>query len=366
MHLSIFNFKEVFIKFFVQKIFIFFLPITIFLIFINYIEDPGNLYSPVEIEIAKLLSKGYNVTGSAVSNLNERSLHRQIINLRESTPEIILLGSSRTMLIGKDNFKNKTFLNHSVSGASIEDLIAIFQLYKNKNKLPKKVIIGIDPWLFNKNNGQIRWKTLRVEYDLYNKNISKTTATFKNLNVNNYFELLSPSYFQASIKMLLLKMRKGKDSEIKATEESLNDSLTRVIDGTISYDLKYRNASSLEILSLAKQYIEGDIYSLGQFDDISSNIVLRFESFIDDLKKNSIQVEFILMPYHPLVYSHMIVQQKYSMVSKVEKYIKEYADIHYILTIGSYNPYLYKLNNNDFYDGMHLNSNGVRKVLYRE
>ena len=45
-------------------------------------------------------------------------------------------------------------LNLSVSGASIEDQIAITEMALEKFN-PQKIILSADPWLFNKKNNQI-------------------------------------------------------------------------------------------------------------------------------------------------------------------------------------------------------------------
>ena len=54
-------------------------------------------------------------------------------------------------------------LNLGVSGASIEDHITLLEMSLQKFN-PETVIIGLDPWLFNKFNYQGRWKSLKKEY----------------------------------------------------------------------------------------------------------------------------------------------------------------------------------------------------------
>jgi len=49
----------------------------------------------------------------------------------------------------------------------------------------------------------------------------------------------------------------------------------------------------------------------------------------------------------------------------MEEYIVSYAKENEINIYGSYNPKRFNLDVNDFYDGMHLNSNGISKVLNR-
>lgn len=79
-------------------------------------------------------------------------------------PEAIAIGSSRIMQASSKE-TNLDLLNLSVSGASIEDLIAIWELSSSKFN-PAYVILGADPWIFNANSGQSRWKSLEAEYSL--------------------------------------------------------------------------------------------------------------------------------------------------------------------------------------------------------
>ncbi|MBL0209054.1 MAG: hypothetical protein IPP84_14250 [Propionivibrio sp.] len=75
--------------------------------------------------------------------------------------EFLVIGSSRSMQIGADVMQ-ASVLNLSVSGASIEDYVAILDLARN---LPAKtIILGVDPWVFNTNSGQSGWKSLAIEY----------------------------------------------------------------------------------------------------------------------------------------------------------------------------------------------------------
>ena len=72
------------------------------------------------------------------------------------------------MSISKDFFNNQ-LLNLSVSGASIEDQIAITEMAIEKFQ-PQTIILGADPWLFNETQFKPysdRWKTISDEY--YNR-----------------------------------------------------------------------------------------------------------------------------------------------------------------------------------------------------
>jgi predicted glycosyltransferase involved in capsule biosynthesis len=137
-------------KQFILKIIIIAFPIIVLLLLTNYFGDAARLFdNDYEKQMAKIIINGQYVTN--VENYDERLFQKELIISEEIYPNFVIVGSSRTMLINSDLFLSSSFLNNSVSGASIEDIISIYQLYKVNNKLPKKILLGVDPWLFNRN-----------------------------------------------------------------------------------------------------------------------------------------------------------------------------------------------------------------------
>lgn len=340
------------ISVFLKKIFLYLLPLALLVCLVNFIVDPGNLYSRVEEKIADYLLQGFNVTGEF--NLDIRALQRIVIQNLKSPPEIVVIGSSRIMEVGKDIYGSST-LNNGVSGASLEDFIALFQMYDQRGILPKKVVIGIDPWLLNNNSEQERYKILQREYYSF---FGKEVPWYERLPLLKYSQLFSPSYFQEAVKLAPQVYRR----KIEPTQNEVNDKYTRLTDGTITYDVQYRKASSQEVEQRAQKFIAGNIYSLENFDVLSEKIKADFDIFIDSLKKKNIEVEFIFMPYHPVVYSYLEKNSKYAKVKEVEIFMKEYAQENNFMVKGSYDPSVYALGSKDFYDGMHMTRDGLSKI----
>lgn len=336
--------------------------------FVNFFGDAANLFSiGYEEKIAFEILKGNNVTN--VHNYNERLLQKYLINNSSLCPEVLVIGSSRVMEIRSTNFKAKTFFNNGLSGASIEDLFAIIQMYDQKNVLPKKIIIGLDPWTLNVNNGQSRWLTLDLEYNrflnLMSKNSSKNEdnpieKTKYSLKKNIYFkELFSPSYFKGSLLSLISKNRKP----LVVTIKKVNNTATKLSDGSLSYTLEYRSPSKDELEKRVSDYVNGDIYSIENFDRLDKNIQTKLEFLINYLLYKNVNIEFFLAPYHPKVYSFIAKSEKYRQVIESEKYfiflgVKYGVKIH-----GSFNPNILNLDNSYFYDGMHCNEKGIEKIL---
>ncbi len=340
-------------KKFIYKTSIIALPILIILISVNYFGDAAHLFdNNYEKNIAKIINSGKYVTN--IANYDERLLQKELISNGPIKPQLVVLGSSRTMLLNSDLLPGIKIFNSSVSGASIEDIVSIYQLYKSKHKLPAKIIIGIDPWTFNDNNGQNRWESI-ASYFYDFENIKNE----ENATVSKYKELFSFSYFQNSVK-LLPKLLKGKTKPL-STNIKLNTTATKLTDGSLVYDKLYRDASKKEIEIKINSYLSDKLYSIENFNTISDTNWKIFEKLITDMKTNNIQIEFFLVPYAPSVYNK--VAKKYPMVLKTEKMVKEFASINSIRMYGSFNPSELKMDESYFYDGMHCKESGIKKII---
>jgi hypothetical protein len=317
---------------------------------INYVGDPAHLFDKsYEKRIAEILLSGRNVTNTF--NYDDRQLQEILIRKLDVSPEIVVMGSSRTMLIGEQTLNKSEVRNSSVAGASLEDLIAIYQLYKSENNLPKKFLIGLDPWIFNANNGQERWKTLSEEYCAF-----KNNDCFQEGHISKIKQLLSPSYFQSSMKNIL-----GKKIQPKGTRDRHNEYNTILSDGSLTYNREMREKNHDQVLKSIVTYTNAHPYSLSGFNNLFPRYVEEFKLLINDMEEAGVEVEFILIPYPPQVYS--VLKSEYSTVIEVENFIRRFAENRRIEIHGSYNPIPYELRDINFYDGMHLKPESITQIL---
>lgn len=342
-------------KKFIYKTTIFSVLTLLFLVSVNYWGDSAKIFHPsYEKKIADIIFKNQNATN--IINYDERILQKELINRLHTNPDVLILGSSRTMLINSTFFGEKKIINNSVSGASIEDLIAIYQIYNEKEILPKKIILGIDPWLLNENNGQIRWKSLEKEYASFSNERKEINKSILN---NKFIQLFSFSYFQESFKNLP-NVIKGKSEPI-ASKEKYNQTTTKLVDASLSYGKQYREVSNEEVNNKAKKYISGAIYSIENFNTISPKILQEFENLCLSILENNIELSFFLAPYHPVVYEKVV--QDYSIVSDVENKVLKFAEEKGIEYFGSFSPQKVDMSNTDFYDGMHCKENAIKEIM---
>jgi len=345
------------------KTLLYFIPIPIIIVVVNYFIDPANIFHPdYEKGIADYLVTGKNVTN--VVNYNERMLQKYFIEKISSCPGTIVLGSSRIMQINSVIVKDENLINSGVSGASLQDLVSIYSLYEKKGCKIKKVILGLDPWILNENNTQERWKTLADDYYPFVKNKLNFVDEFhvkKPLfNIGKYRELVSSSYFKTSLEYVF----KGINKNYIPTNRIINDGFTRLTDGSIYYDKIYREASDGEIKTRAKNAIaQNPVYSLGDFINFSHEYKVIFIKFIEYLQHNGIEVEFFLSPYHPIVYDYFKKNTYYHIVFQTETFFRKFASTHQINILGSYDPEKYSFDNSYFYDGFHCNEKAINLIF---
>ena len=100
------------------------------LITVNLIVDPAKLFNRNHYNKIINILDNNNTYLTNIMNFDERLLNKMFVEKLNKRYDILVMGSSRTKLIRDEYFSNSELFNTSVSGASLEDLIAIYQLYK--------------------------------------------------------------------------------------------------------------------------------------------------------------------------------------------------------------------------------------------
>lgn len=318
----------------------------------NYTIDSAMIFRP-SFELRKAadaLINGNMIAG--LKDYDERQLQKLIIEKSKTKYNVIALGSSRILQIRQRFLESDAgpikFFNHGMSGASIEDYIAILGLYESKGYLPQRMIIGVDPWVFNKNNGQVRWESLER---YYGKIMGGTYASKNDINSTNkrkYFQLINRDYTKTNIKTLISQ---GQRFNIYTTNTTEIDDYIKEQDGSIHYPFRLRFRNDIDTQKDAKLYANSPVYSLEKFENLSNTKL--FEDFINYLQTKNIEVMFLLPPYHPLTYNLLTKNHKYKIIMDVETYLRNVAAAHRIKISGSYCPAQYQFSSIDFFDGMH-------------
>lgn len=330
------------------------LPLIVIITITNIIIDTSNIFNlTFSKSVAAYICNGNNVTN--IADYDERIAQKEIIKCINPIPSNVVFGSSRGMLINNSFFPDEGLLNCSVSGASLHDFIAIFQILLEEEKLPKRIIFSIDPWLFQESSIEGRWESIGEYY--YN---FKSESKILPVNLFKLKALLSISYFQTCLKSVFFSVIKN--SPI-TTNELYNESITKLSDGSITYGRLYRESSTQEINVKISSYIQGKIKNNASEELLSKKRIDEFEKLINSIKAKEIEVIFVLLPYHPKVYDE--VKREIPKELEVENLVNEMASNYSIPIYGSFSPGKLNYDGSYFYDGNHCNEKGVKGVIQK-
>ena len=320
------------------------LPLLLILMGVNYFVDPAHKFDDnYEKRIASFLAKGEAVTN--VDNCDERMLKKYLIEANKGKHfDYVFFGSSRCMTISTETTGQNLF-NLGVSGATIQDFIALYQLCIDNDITFEHAVISIDPGLLNDKNADVRWKTLESSYNKFN---GKNETTNKNIDLTKVKTLFSVSYFQSAYKGAIKSLISGNairnDLEIASTYE--NRLQTNFPDGTITYGEVYRDASQSSIDKKASNPLRQEFVS---YDKLSQTYRKLFEGFLDNLHCETIS--FITFAYMEGYYNRLM--QVPGIVEQTN-YLNDLAKKKRYSNFGSYNPKEENALNTDFYDELHL------------
>ncbi len=345
-------------------------PMGLLLVGVNYLVDPANLFSGGTYErgVAALLTRGQNVTN--LRNFDERLLQKFSIQGLSQRPPVLVVGSSRAMLIGENLFPKGTLHNGAVSGGVLEDLLAVYELYTARGWHPDTLIIGLDPWMFNANHGQERWKTLAPEALQMRRTLGAEAAGASEgeglggivqtgSTVAKLAELVSLSYFQEAIRAL--RDPSKRPSAYRATTAPVNEEFTKHSDNSIAYDRKFREQDAD---AAAKAYLAlKPVYSLGTFTGLAADTRQTLAKLVTHARDHGAVVQLFLAPYHPTVWHFLQTRPEYQYAPRAESWCREFAAAQGLRVIGSFDPAPFKLTSANFYDGMHCTPAVVDRLL---
>lgn len=347
--------KEFIIKFILITL-LTFVPI----ISCNYFVDPANRFHDDIVNIvAEYLNAGYIVEVSA--NMDEGLLKEKQISAMNHAPETVIIGSSHIMYIP---FEYEDTYNAGMSGAYLGDYYSIVGLLKYYDKMPKRVVIGVDPWAFLRDAADGR-QTSIAQYATYLINGISEGAVFnykggKGMSMfSKLKELYSLEYFRDSKKSLEEKgLRMGAEAVTVADDSNVGEKQKILPDGRYIPSAKGFHKKT-DIENEANDKIKsGAIYQVGNgFTDIPSNRWKDFEQLINYLQDNGVEVQLYLPAWHPKVYKFFVTHEEFSGVEKVEDAIRDLGAKYNIPVHGSYDPAINKFNTGDFMDWLHLKPN---------
>lgn len=281
------------------------------------------------------------------NRIDERQFIKNRIIFENNDIEALIVGSSRLMQVSNKIYKRK-LLNLSVSGASLEDQITITEMALEKFD-PEKIILGADPWLFNKFNGQNRWKSISDEYYQTLKNIEDFEKSKKLLDLN--FEQENKNPFVNLINQIYENINLR---NLKLVPLNENNQLKQIIrnDGSRIYskkDTSHKVISQVINYSMEKYYFSDEKFKL--YEKFINYLSLRYKK----------EIILVLSPYHSESYA--LTLKKIPHYQDVEKKFTRLAKEKSIKLIGSYSMEKTECEDDEFYNGDHPKSSCMTKIF---
>ncbi len=300
--------------------------------------------SNLEWHLAKSLSENEFVY---YGNMDDRQFALNRLAFDNNNPTALLMGSSRLMKVGRD-IVGQEALNLSVSGASLEDIIAILGAATTRYSVDS-IYIGADPWLFNDDAGQDRWQTIADQYR-YRAGILKgetevgTQASSSNdQTTGGIAARIQALYYATNLR------------DFVAPDGIPGNQNKRSIDGVIVYTAGYMNQNIAQIKTKFDALLN---YAMKNYTPSASRQTL-FETLIRSLNRH--KVSLVLTPYHPAIYNRMMAEKP--IFSETEKDFRALANRLGISVLGSYDPARVGCVATEFYDGMHPDETCMQKVF---
>ena len=329
---------------------------------INYSIDPDYTLNNSYIRpLVSALVDGNMVSGPV--NVNSRLLKKQWIENMPEMPEVLVLGSSRTLSISKQLFHSHSFFNASVTNCTFEDMFAFLRIIESKNKgYPNEIIICADQWLFGNSFNEKRWlvnrsETVEMALEIGTVPIEKFPGRWV-LDKEFVKELFSVKYLFRSI------ISGGKSERFEITHTVDSTKMIFLPDGSRSVPEKNINMDETNVLTDAMNYFYSS--SDEHFKEIDEFQCVLFEGMIKMLMSRNCKVILFIPPYHPKTYELMKNSNKSVGIFNAEIYLREFAKENDLKLIGSSDPYLENLSSTDFYDAVHLKPEIVNRFLMNE
>lgn len=351
-------------------------PIVILIVTVNYTMDPAHQFDAdhaYEKGIARLLLDGAHVAN--IGHCNDRLVQKYFIQGLTKPRDVVIVGSSRSLQVQQEYFGGASAFNSSVSKATLEDYLAIYEMYHLRGLPPRVLILGLDPWILNDNNTVSLWRSLgqeirsarlRMGLEVEDGVVTGSLASACDKCVH----LLSLSYFQASVGELrrVVTRRDGSAwQEYYATDAIEADTYIKLADGSIRYPRAYETRSAAEVDQDAYAYanpLAAEYY--GGFTTLSPEKMRTLEAFVDLLQKDGVRVVFFLPPYHPLAYERIMTARCSQTIASAHQYFLALAARKRLLVLGSYDPRDCCCDGADFLDGHHPRMSCLRKFKWEE
>ncbi len=343
-----------------------FVPLLAGMMFVSYRVDPSGLFWGAGFErmASEYMLEGVYIDG--YERLDGRALNEVYAKNVPYAPEIVVSGSSRSMMINASFFPENTFYNASNVGADRYDMMTAYYIFAKEGKEPEVFVMGLDGWIFNDGDENIDKRSNKeLFYEFIGEELGQENTSYEKPDpYEKYKALIDPSYFQGSVAYYFKDKSADVQPEPVPAEEIYDrNEVIKCPDGSIIYDKKFREHTAEEVDLLVSIEAAYDPLRLDDFDGVDREYAALFEKFVVYLQNKGIEVVFYLPPYHEYMYDKIKAEERFHGLFDTEEYLRDLAEKYDIKVCGSYDPEIAQVSKDDFYDSIHLRPQAVQRIL---
>lgn len=332
----------------------------------NAILDPdGEFLGRFDAEdaYARALVAGGTMVG--VGHLNLEAFHAARITHTKTAPTTIVIGSSRSMLIGNRMLNRSGVANHGIPSSRLLGYMGVIGQYLMNGLSPQSVVIGVDPWVFKAESLDMRsplgpgarWLANDASIDLKAMQVTESYP---------WRQLISAQTLQQTLTSLW-REQSGTCAGLRFTQSDDSPCPLRRPDGSFQYPASERDRPPSAVAAAIRQQTSrrGRMHSYDGYDSLSSAHILAFTRLLEYLERRGTKVTLFLPPFHPLVEENRRGTKDWEMTIKAEKTIQAIAMKLEIPVVGHYSAASAGCAADEFYDDIHAKESCVSRILSR-
>ena len=288
-------------------------------------------------------------------------------------PRVVTFGSSRVMqmtgaLVGVGP---AAFYNLGMSGATVEDYVGLWEILRRQDKIPERAIFSLDPWIFNAEVDQVRWRTLTREIDTFLARRGWRTVDAALGGWSRAKELVSYEVLRDSVRRLRRLFRSrpaartGSPETLIVPESAVGDRQALRADGSLIYDGAFQRRSPREVQEDAVHWAATDGPGLARFRWNPERLRL-LETLWKDMRARGVRITAFLPPYHPATWRVIDGDARQrEALDQVRRALAELASRLDVSFADFADPASVPCAADEFFDGQHARPSCLRKLLDR-
>lgn len=236
--------------------------------------------------------------------------------LSDVCPRVLVLGSSTVGGLSSAMLKERSFLNAWLTGPTLADYEALFIVLSELGCVPRFVIMGVDPWLFNAAETNERWRSLSAEWRRYQSGEARLRDWLDEVGHEWAIlkERLSFTTTLESVRWLLAHHRKGVD--VVSGPHLIQSSIDEAC-GSARAELRVRYADGHFIScprfipsfavreGIARDYVANDTHGIQSSISLDEAALDRLEALLKRYGAAGMRVLVVAPAVHPQAYKAM-------------------------------------------------------------